>query len=134
MTANTTPEGANANAIAGLTKEMLLAALVKGYEDAKPINDSLVDVSLRVQAISAEIYRRSIIKHLPGTVVGRRRTVMKLNVSVHPNTGLPKFVQRLAQLQQENVEIIAVEYDENTGDYSFFTHPEFDLSTGEPKL
>jgi hypothetical protein len=114
-----------------MEKTELLSVLEKAYADAKPINDSIVDISLRVQAITAEIYRRSIIKHLPGIPVGRRRTIMKVDTRVHPNKGLPAIVQRIAQLQQENIEITAVEYDENTGEYSFFTDPEFNIE--EPK-
>jgi hypothetical protein len=127
MRENTTPTGANALVIAAMSKEEIMAALVKSYTDAKPINDSLVDVALRTQALTAEIYRRSIAKQLPDVPFTRRRTVMRIECTVHPNHGLPQIAKRLAQLAEEEITIVGVDYDENTGAYSFFANPEFDI-------
>lgn len=132
MKENTTPPGANALLVAALPKDDLLAAMTQAYADAKPINDSMVDAGLRLQAVTAEIYRRSIIKHLPAVPLGRRRTVMRIECTVHPNHGLPRLVQRLKELETEGIEIISVEYDENTGAYSFFAAPEFNLDNKMP--
>lgn len=128
MRENTTPPGANALVIASMTKEEVMAALLKSYGDAKPINDSLVDVALRTQALTAEIYRRSILKQLPDIPLGRRRTVMRIECTVHPNHGLPQIAKRVAQLTEEGIMITNVEYDENTGAYSFYAAPEFNVA------
>ncbi|TDI32933.1 hypothetical protein DWA10_20595, partial [Acinetobacter baumannii] len=63
-----------------------MSELVASYTASKPVNDSLVDISLKIQALTAEVYRRSIMKQLPGVPLTRRRTVMKVGCTIHPNT------------------------------------------------
>lgn len=128
MKENISPPGANAVLIAAMSKPEILEALTKAYTDAKPINDSLVDLSLRTQALTVEVYRRAIFKQLPETLIGRRRTVMRIECSVHPNHGIPQIHARLKALEEEGITISYVEYDESTGAYSFYGPPEFDLS------
>lgn len=119
--------------IAKMSKEEIMDTLKRSYTDSKPINDSLVDISIRIQTLTAEIYRRSIIRQLPDIPFTRRRTVMKLNCSVHPNTGMPQIAQRLVQLNSEGIKVIEVTYDENTGDFYFLTEPEFKIETAKPE-
>ena len=80
-----TPPGANALEISKMSKGEIMEALTKGYTDSKPINDQLVDASLRIQALTAEVYRRSIMKQLPDVPLGRKRTVMRIGCTVHPS-------------------------------------------------
>lgn len=132
MKENTTPVGANALLIAAMPKEEIMAALLKAYSDAKPINDNLVDLALRTQALTAEIYRRSIRLQLPDLPLKRRRTVMRIECTVHPNHGLPQIAKRLADLKAEGIAVLEIEYDENTGAYSFYAAPEFDIKPTHP--
>lgn len=132
MKENATPAGANALLVAAMSKEEIMDGLVQAYADAKPINDAMVDAGLRVQALTAEIYRRSIAKQLPGVPVNRLRTVMRVECSVHPNKGLPEIARRLAHLNEQGVEVISVGYDENTAAFSFYAAPEFDVKTPIP--
>lgn len=115
------------NLAATYSKEQVMEALARGYTESKPINDALVDASLNIQVLTAEIYRRSIMKQLPGMKMVRRRTVMEVDTKIHPNNGLPLIAQRLVKLQEDGVPIVEVSYDENTGKFSFLTGPEFSL-------
>jgi len=105
-----------------------MAALTQGYTESKPINDQLVDASLRIQALTAEVYRRAIMKQLPDVPLGRKRTVMRISCTVHPNQGILQISQRVAFLREEGIEIVSVDYDENTGEYSCYAEPEFPLT------
>jgi hypothetical protein len=114
-----------------LSKDALLKALTEAYATSQPINEKLVDISLHIAGITAEIYRRSIVKQ-SGLPVSRVRTVMKISLNVHPNKGLQLVAQRLAQLKDQGIEITAVTYDENTSEFSFYTKPEFQITDEAP--
>lgn len=129
---NPTPPGANPGTIAKMSKTEILDSLAAAYTESKPLNDQLVDASLKIQALTAEVYRRAILKNLPGIPMGRCRTVMKVSCTVHPNHGIPKIVQRLATLKEQGTEIVEVVYDENTGEYNFYSAPEFIIQNPPP--
>lgn len=113
--------------IAKLSKTEIMTILPAKYAESKPLNDRVVDVAVQIKDLTAEIYRRSILKQLPGVPLTRTKLVMRIEATVSPNTGLPKIAQRLADLAAKGIEVVGVTYDENTGNFEFFTAPEFNL-------
>lgn len=109
-----------------------MEALTARYTASKPINDKMVDIAQEIQALTVEIYRRSILKQLPGVRLIRTKTVMRISATISPNTGLPQIAQRLVQLNDQGIVISHVAYDENTGDFHFYSAPEFALEDQLP--
>lgn len=127
MKENELPNALTPVRIAKLSKTEIMAILPAKYAESKPLNDQVVDVAVQIKDLTAEIYRRSILKQLPGVPFTRTKLVMRIEATVSPNTGLPKIVQRLADLASKGIEVVSVTYDENTGSFEFFTTPEFIL-------
>jgi len=102
-----------------LTKDEVSSQLLAAYSKAKPINDQMVDVSLEIQQLVAEIYRRTIVKNL-GMEPVRVKCAMAIACNVHPNKGVPELVQRIAALQSNGLEIVRVEFNENLNEFRFY--------------
>lgn len=111
--------------LAKLTKDAIMAEMDVTLTEMKPLNDQMVDLSLKFQAIKTEIYRRSIEKQLPGIRITRTRTILKIDTQTNPNQGLPAIAARLQALKEAGDDVKVVHYDENTGVYSFYGEPEF---------
>lgn len=94
--------------------------LVDAYAEAKPANDAMVDISLRIQTLTAEVYRRGILRALPDVPIERTTLLMTLGCNVHPNTGLPKLTQKLAELRAGGAEVTRVQFDETLSEYRFY--------------
>lgn len=108
-----------------MPKADILSTLTQSHDAAKPLNNNLVEISLKIHTLTSEIYRRSIGVQLPGIPFTRIRTVLKINSSVNPSNGLPQIAARLIQLKEEGVRVVSVHYDENTGEFHFLAEPEF---------
>lgn len=106
--------------LAKLPKEQIAAMLEAAYADAKPKNDAMVDVSLRIQTLTAEVYRRGISKQLPGVPITTVRLLMTIGCNVHPNKGLPKLAQKIAELKSGGATITSIEFDETLSEYRFY--------------
>lgn len=108
--------------LANLTKEQLGAELEAAYTAAKPLNDQLVDASVRVQSITAEIYKRLVKKHL-GLDCEKAKCVMSIGSNVNPREGGPKLLAQLENLKKNGVEIKRVVFDQTLLEFRFYTDP-----------
>jgi len=109
--------------LANLPKEQITAQLTAAYARAEPINNQMVDVSMEIQRLIAEIYRRAIIKNA-GLEPVRVKCVMSIGANVHPNKGIPELVRRLEEFASAGLKIVRVEFNETLNEYRFYADPE----------
>lgn len=109
--------------LAKLPKEQIAAKLEAAYREAKPANDAMVDISLKIQTLTAEVYRRGIAKQLPDLSISTVRLLLTIGCNVHPNTGLPKLAQKLAELRSGGATVTAVQFDETLFEFRFYGNP-----------
>ena len=104
-----------------LPKSDLLQRIENAYVEAKPANDRMVDISLNIQTLTAEVIRRAVIGWLPGIAIKETRVVATIACSRNINEALPKLKTRLDGFAKEGVKIVAVEFDHNLLEYRFYT-------------
>jgi uncharacterized membrane protein YfbV (UPF0208 family) len=102
-----------------LPKEQIISQLDAAYARAKPVNDQMVDISMEIQGLTAEIYRRTILKNF-GIEPEIVNCVLSIGCNVHHNKGVPELVRRVAELKAAGIIITKVQYNKNLNEYRFF--------------
>ena len=108
-------------ALESLTKAELVADLESAYVEAKPANDKMVDIALRIQSLNAEALRRAIEAWLPGIKIRQTRLVTGISCSANLNAVLPKLKTRLDGFARAGLKIVAVEFETNLNEFRFYT-------------